>query len=64
MTINTDELEDWALRAAQALQDIVDETETSEGTSDCCHDIKALLGELDDIVAGEPCVPGEETCLR
>lgn len=60
MAMNVDDLEDWAIRASQAMQDIIDEAERAEGNdgettapvSDCCPDLRALLSELDQIVAG------------
>jgi len=58
MNINHDELEDWGLRAAQALQDIVDECEQSEGYpgggKESCADLRALLDEHSRIQRGEP----------
>jgi hypothetical protein len=54
MAMNIDDLEDWAIRAGQAMQEIIDDAEHAEGESDnaCCADLKALLEELDRIVAG------------
>lgn len=59
MGVNVEDLEDWAIRASQAMQDIIDEAERAEGgdgTSNtaCCQDLKLLLVELDQIVAGVP----------
>lgn len=56
--MNYDELEDWSLRAAQALQDVVDECEQSEGYpgggKEACADLKVLLDEHSRIMRGEP----------
>ena len=58
MSINYDELEDWGLRAALALQEIVEECEQAEGYpgggKEACKDLRALLDEHSRIQRGEP----------
>jgi translation initiation factor 2B subunit (eIF-2B alpha/beta/delta family) len=59
------DLEDWAIRAAQALQEVIDETEKSEGSEDCAHDLKELLAELDQILkVAPPLNPSDQDAVR
>lgn len=55
--MNVDELEDWALRAVQTLQDIVDEAQESSGNpdgTDALIDIRQLIEEHQHIQSGLP----------
>lgn len=55
--INHDDLEDWAYRAMQTLQDIVDGAQQDAGNPDGddeCRDIRALMGEFERIRQGQP----------
>ena len=47
------QLEDWAIRAGQVMQDIVDEAQLAAGEPDGvgeCPDIREMLSELDALV--------------
>lgn len=51
-----DDLDDWAFRTMQALQDIVDEAQLAAGDPDGeseCRDIRALMAEYEAIRRGE-----------
>lgn len=51
-----DQLEDWAPRAAQALQDVADEAQAASDNPDGrdqCRDLRALIDELDAILAND-----------
>ena len=55
--MNQDDLEDWALRTMQALQDICDEAQAAAGNpdgEDQALDIRALMLEYEQIAAGRP----------
>lgn len=49
-TTDIDALEDWAIRASQALQDVIDDAEEAGGGEDCCPDLRQLLDELNEIL--------------
>jgi len=54
--INTYELESWAQRAAEALQEFVDEAQEASGNPDAedqLMDIRELLQEHNQIMAGQ-----------
>ena len=54
--MNHDDLEDWAFRTMQALQDIVDDAQEAAGKPDgeCqCLDIRALMEEYEAIRKGQ-----------
>lgn len=55
--ISYDDLEDWALRAMQTLQDIVDQAQQNTGDPDGeseCRDIRALMDEFERLRQGKP----------
>lgn len=55
-TEKLDQLEEWAPRAAQALQDIADEAQAASANpqgQDQCTDLRALIAELDAILAAD-----------
>jgi hypothetical protein len=55
--MNFDDLEDWALRAAEALQEFCDEAQLASGNpdgEDQLKDIRALIAEHSRIEAGLP----------
>lgn len=57
MSMNHDELEDWALRALQTLQDFCDEAQAAAGNpdgEDQLLDVRALMLEHERIAAGLP----------
>ena len=57
MSVNYEDLENWASRVAQELQDICDEAQVSAGKphdEDECMDLRVLIKELDMILSGEP----------
>lgn len=54
MALNYDDLEDWACRAAQWMQEVIDDAQAAAGDPDGdseCRDGRALLAELDALVA-------------
>ena len=55
--MNYDELEDWALRTVQALQDTCDEAQIIKGkpfAEDEHPDLRALIREHQRIASGQP----------
>jgi hypothetical protein len=57
MAINHDELEDWALRTMQTLQEVCDDAQVAAGNpdgEDQCQDIRALMDEYERIMQGLP----------
>lgn len=57
MSINYDELEDWALRTLQTLQDFCDDAQEAAGNpdgEDQLPDVRALMLEYEQIAAGQP----------
>lgn len=53
--MNHDDLECWCIRAAQWMQDVIDEAQAAAGDPDGdteCADGRALLEELDKLIAG------------
>lgn len=56
-SINHEDLEDWALRAMQTLQDVVDDAQAAAGNpdgTDQCRDIRALMDEFERLRQGKP----------
>lgn len=45
-----DDIENWAVRAAQALQEVVDEAVESSGNETACQDLQDLIAEFDEIM--------------
>lgn len=54
MSINCDDLESWSCRAAQELQDVLDDAEEAGNNEGCCSSIRGLLEEHNRIIAGMP----------
>lgn len=57
MAINYDDLEDWALRAVQEMQEVCDDAQISKGkpfAEDEHPDMRALMREHERIMAGMP----------
>lgn len=57
MPINHDELEDWSIRAAEALQEVCDEAQKAAGNpdgEDQLQDFRVLLAEHSRIMQGQP----------
>jgi hypothetical protein len=48
-----DALEYWAIRASQALQDVIDDAEDAGGGENCCPDLRELLNELNQIIGDD-----------
>jgi hypothetical protein len=51
------DLDEWAVRAGQALQEICDEAQEAAGNpdgEDQCLDLRELLRELDYLILGKP----------
>lgn len=53
-TTDIDALEDWAIRASQALQDVIDDAEEAGNGEECCPDLRELLNELNGIIGEQP----------
>lgn len=54
MSINYDDLENWSCRAAQELQEILDDVEEAGNSEGCCASIRGLLEEHNRIISGMP----------
>lgn len=55
--MNIEELEDWAFRAMQALQEVVDDAQMAAGKPDAedeALDIRGLMAEYERIARGQP----------
>lgn len=54
VSVDVDALEDWGLRAAQELQEILDDAEDAGNDPGCCESIRSLLKEHSLIMQGKP----------
>jgi hypothetical protein len=55
--VNVNDLEDWSVRVAEALQEICDNAQVNAGNpdgDDQCPDIRELLDEHTRIMNGQP----------
>ena len=60
--MNQDDLESWAVRACEELQDFCNEAQLSAGDPDgegCLPGTRALLAEADAIFTGKPVWPAQ-----
>jgi hypothetical protein len=54
VSINYDDLENWSCRAAQELQEVLDDAEEAGSSEGCCASIRGLLEEHNRIISGMP----------
>lgn len=52
--IDHDDLENWSVRAAQELQEILDDADEAGNNEGCCSSIRGLLAEHSRIMSGKP----------